>query len=163
MTIRPATNSDIPGIQMIAALTWPHAYADILTPRQVEYMLNMMYSHATLQKQMLQEGHQFFVAESEDKMLGFAGCSPDEDRVWKLHKLYVLPFQQKSGLGKSLLQIVEVVASKAGAEALVLNVNRQNNANAFYKHLGFEIDSVGDFDIGAGFFMNDYVMKKQLV
>lgn len=163
MTIRLATVSDIPGIQLIAALTWPHAYADILSPRQVEYMLNRMYSHATLENQMLQEGHQFFVAESDGKMLGFAGCSPYEDKVWKLHKLYVLPFQQKSGLGKSLLQTVEVFATKAGAEALVLNVNRQNNANAFYKHLGFEIDSIGDFDIGAGFFMNDYVMKKKLV
>jgi diamine N-acetyltransferase len=163
MTIRPANVSDIPGIQLIAALTWPHAYADILSPRQVEYMLNMMYSYATLENQMLQEGHHFFVAESEGKMLGFAGCSPYEDRVWKLHKLYVLPFQQKSGLGKSLLQTVEVFATEAGAEALVLNVNRQNNANAFYKHLGFEIDSIGDFDIGAGFFMNDYVMKKKLV
>jgi ribosomal protein S18 acetylase RimI-like enzyme len=163
MTIRPAIVSDIPGIQMIAALTWPHAYADILTPRQVEYMLRMMYNHATLENQMTKEGHEFFVAETEDKILAFAGCSPYENGVWKLHKLYVLPFQQKSGLGKSLLQFVEKVASEAGAEALVLNVNRQNNANAFYKHLGFEIDSIGDFDIGAGFFMNDYVMKKKLV
>lgn len=163
MTIRPATTSDIPGIQLIAALTWPHAYADILTPRQVEYMLNMMYSHATLEKQMLQEGHQFFVAESEDKMLGFAGCSLYEEKTWKLHKLYVLPFQQKSGLGKALLQTVEGVACTAGAETLLLNVNRNNNAFAFYKHQGFEIDSIGDFDIGAGFFMNDYVLKKSLI
>lgn len=162
MHIRPAETSDIPGIQMVAALTWPHAYADILTPHQVEYMLHMMYSYDTLEKQMTREGHVFFVAENDGKMMGFAGCSFYENSAWKLHKLYVLPFQQKTGLGKTLLQLVETTAREAGADALLLNVNRNNNAFAFYKHQGFEIDSIGDFDIGAGFFMNDYVMKKKL-
>jgi hypothetical protein len=33
----------------------------------------------------------------------------------------------------------------------------------FYKHAGFEIIDEQDFDIGNGYFMNDYVMKKRLL
>jgi ribosomal protein S18 acetylase RimI-like enzyme len=44
-----------------------------------------------------------------------------------------------------------------------LQVNRQNyTAINFYFKLGFTIERVADFDIGHGFFMNDFVMLKQL-
>lgn len=39
-----------------------------------------------------------------------------------------------------------------------LNVNRKNPALSFYRHMGMTIASSGDFDIGNGYFMNDYIM-----
>ena len=39
-----------------------------------------------------------------------------------------------------------------------LNVNRQNPALDFYRHMGMHIAMSGDFDIGNGYFMNDYIM-----
>lgn len=48
-------------------------------------------------------------------------------------------------------------------EFLQLQVNRYNvNAKAFYEKLGFAVIQEADFDIGNGFFMNDYVMEKKL-
>jgi len=41
-------------------------------------------------------------------------------------------------------------------------VNRENKAVDFYRHLGFEVALVEDIDIGNGYFMNDYEMKKPL-
>jgi len=163
MEIRKANIHDIAAIQHIAALTWPHAYADVLTAKQVSYMLNMMYSTAVLTKQMQEEGHTFLIAMVNEKPIGFAGFSPYENDTWKLHKLYVLPFQQQSGTGKKLLLATEKIATALGATNMILNVNRNNKAKDFYSHLGYHIHDSGDFNIGQGYFMNDYIMKKELV
>ncbi|HSC52168.1 MAG TPA: GNAT family N-acetyltransferase [Phnomibacter sp.] len=160
MEIRQANTGDIPTILHIASLTWPHAYGDILQPRQISYMLEMMYSPDVLLQQMEQEGHRFLLAYSAGKPIGFAGFSPYENESWKLHKLYVLPFQQQTGVGKKLLQQAEQQAQQSGAKAMYLNVNRHNKAKDFYSYLGYSIHAEGDFEIGAGFFMNDYIMKK---
>jgi diamine N-acetyltransferase len=163
MEIRKAEIADIATIQHIAALTWPHAYADVLTAKQVSYMLHMMYSTNVLTKQMQEENHLFLLAKNKDIAIGFAGFSPYEKDTWKLHKLYVLPFQQQTGTGKKLLQKVEKHAKEHGADSILLNVNRQNKAKDFYMHLGYHIHDSGDFNIGQGFFMNDYIMKKNFV
>ena len=39
-----------------------------------------------------------------------------------------------------------------------LNVNRHNPALGFYLHMGMKKVSEGDFDIGGGYYMNDYIM-----
>src|SRR6187402_1359750 len=110
LVIRSASLDDILTIQHIACLTWPEAYADILSPGQMQYMQRKMYSKEVLASQMEAEGHQFFIAEN-GRPIGFAGTSPytlGSDQHpnaihWKLHKLYVLPHLQKTGAGKALL------------------------------------------------------------
>jgi GNAT superfamily N-acetyltransferase len=162
--LRKATADDITAIQYIACLTWPVAYHNILAPGQVSYMLNMMYSQEVLHKQMTREGHQFWLGFVNNVPSGFAGFSPEneEHHVWKLHKLYVLPGLQKTGLGKLLLQKAEEEARANGAQWIKLQVNRNNNASAFYHKHGFVIAEEKDFDIGNGFLMEDYVMEKGL-
>ena len=39
-----------------------------------------------------------------------------------------------------------------------LNVNRQNKALTFYQKMGMTKVDEGDFPIGHGFYMNDYIM-----
>jgi len=85
-----------------------------------------------------------------------------EGSEWKLHKLYVLPFLQQKGAGKTLITEVENLAKSQGAKSLILNVNRNNNAVGFYQHLGYQIYDQGDYPIGAGFYMNDYKMRKAI-
>jgi GNAT superfamily N-acetyltransferase len=170
VNVRFANTSDISTIQHIASVTWPVAYVDILSPRQMSYMLNLMYHHEVLKKQMEEQGHLFFIAEQDGKALGFAGVSPENyqfpadknakegAKVWKLHKLYVLPAAQKLGVGKSLMNTIEETVKKSGGNYLILNVNRKNPAYQYYLKKGFEVLESGDFDIGSGFYMNDYVM-----
>ena len=38
-----------------------------------------------------------------------------------------------------------------------LNVNRENPATGFYEYIGMIRDRQGDFPIGNGFYMNDYI------
>jgi len=43
-----------------------------------------------------------------------------------------------------------------------LNVNRNNKAVTFYEHMGMHKDRQGDFPIGNGFYMNDYIMAIEI-
>ena len=161
LQIRPASFNDIPYIQDIAFQTWPAAYSSILSPEQLNYMLDLIYSTAALKKQM-QDNQHFFLAIQNFEPVGFAGFSAIDATVHKLHKLYVLPGIQKMGAGKKLLQTVEETAKGMGATRLQLNVNRLNSALTFYKANGFKIIEEKDIDIGHGFYMNDFIMEKPL-
>lgn len=158
VVIRPASFNDISYIQHIAKETWPEAYSAILNKQQMEYMLELFYSAQSLQKQM-HDKHHFFLALQNYSPIGFASFSHIEQYVYKLQKLYVSPRIQKSGAGKQLLQTVITVAKSMGGKTLLLNVNRNNNAQSFYEKAGFKILKEEDIDIGNGYFMNDYVME----
>jgi ribosomal protein S18 acetylase RimI-like enzyme len=170
MVVFPATINDVPIIQHIASLTWPIAYAEILTPGQLGYMLQKMYSQPTLLKQMTEEGHNFFMVSDNGQTIGFAGVSRVTDahvpgtyhEIYKLHKLYVLPSCHKTGAGKKLMDTVFDFIRSKGGDYLVLNVNRNNPAFNYYVKKGFDILESGDFDIGCGFYMKDYIMGKPL-
>jgi ribosomal protein S18 acetylase RimI-like enzyme len=162
MKIYTATSNDIPAIQQIAHDTWPSAYGHILSQQQIDYMMELMYSIPSLQKQM-EKGHVFFIAEVNDVPVGFASVLAEGNNVYKLNKLYVSPATQKAGAGKALLYRVIEHAKAAKGQSIQLQVNRHNNAKDFYAKHGFTVIQEADFDIGNGFFMNDYVMELSLV
>lgn len=156
LLIRKATLNDIEAIQSISSITWLNTYT-FLPQGQLEYMLDLMYSTTSLQQQM-QKGHQFYVAVIDDEIIGFASVSKQNDSVCKLNKLYVLPTTQKTGAGKALVQKVIAFAKENKAKEIQLQVNRNNNAKDFYLKQGFTILYEADFEIGNGFYMNDYIM-----
>lgn len=153
-----ATTKDIPVIQNIAYTTWPVAYSNIITKEQISYMLQLMYSNQALEKQF-QHKHTFFLAKQNNQALGFVSISAQESTLFKLHKLYILPQLQTKGVGKSLLQAALSFAKANNATHVQLQVNRNNNAKEFYLKQGFIILQEANFDIGNGFFMNDYIMQ----
>ena len=162
MNIIAATEKDITIIQRLALEIWPVVYKDIITQEQIRYMLDTRYSVTSLEQQM-QAGQQFFLAEEEHVYQGFAGVAPtDEAGVYKLEKLYVHPSHHRSGIGQLLLAVAENYTVNKGANTILLQVNRLNNAVEFYRKMGFIIDKEMDVDIGGGFYMNDYFMRKTL-
>lgn len=158
-----ATPQDAELIEQLAHKIWADAYRDILSTEQMEYMLTMMYTPEVLRQQMT-DGHTFLLAYLSDKPVGFAGFSIKHNDVkyWKLHKIYLLPETQGKGLGKALMEEVFRQVKQVGGEYLDLNVNRNNKAQFVYQKIGFEIIDSGDFEIGNGYFMNDYIMRKTL-
>jgi GNAT superfamily N-acetyltransferase len=158
-----AAAGEIPLIQELTMQVWPQTYQLILTEEQIQYMLDKMYSTDSLQQQM-QNGQQFLIAWLEDVPVGFASWGPaDIDGEYKLHKLYVRTDMQKTGAGKALLWSVMDQVKTLNGHHLILQVNRQNeNAIGFYLRMGFRIEYQYDFEIGNGFYMNDYIMGIQL-
>lgn len=161
LIIRPASLIDIPFIQDIAYKSWPVAYGELLEKEQIEYMLERFYSKGSLEDQMKNE-HFFFLALKEYAPVGFASFSNIGGSTCKLQKIYVLPTEQKSGIGLTLLKTIETVVKSRGAAKLQLNVNRKNIAKSFYEKQGFTVLKEEDIDIGNNYFMNDYVMQKDL-
>jgi len=165
ITILPAGINDIEIIHSLAHRIWRIAYKEMISPEQMEYMLNMMYSHDSLQYQLEKQKHTFIIAWDDEVPVGFAAYFPKYDLspgIYRLDKLYVLPDQHGKGIGKKLIDHITSVIKPLGAALLELTVNRNNKALSFYQKLGFIIIKEIDQPIGEGFFMNDYVMQKSL-
>lgn len=161
LQIRKATAADIPLIRELVFKIWPQTYAAILSQDKIGYMLEYMYSESSLEKQM-NEGSEFIIIYDQEEPIGYAAYLPKSPVVYKLDKIYVLPTLQGKGVGKVIINYVIDEIKKRGATVLQLQVYRQNKARYFYEKLGFVIIEEKDFDIGNGFFMNDYVMEKKL-
>lgn len=164
ITLRLATLSDIPLIQEVAESTWPISYREIISPEQIRYMLDKMYNSTKIGEAITDPEQAFWLAEENGKVLGFCGIEHgySEQTVTRIHKLYILPDTQGSGLGKILMNHVESEAKKHGSTKLHLNVNKQNKAVGFYQKHGFVTDYEEVLDIGNGYVMDDYVMIKTI-
>ena len=164
MTIRQLSKEELNNVQSIAHRTWPSTFANILSPEQIEYMLNWMYDLKMLESQM-EKGHTFLLAEEEGKELGFAGFELDysEGPKAKLHKIYLLQEAQGKCAGKALILEVADRAKKGGQKSLLLNVNKYNQkAIDFYLRIGFQEIYKEVIDIGNGYVMDDVVMELNL-
>lgn len=159
--IEQATTNDIPLIRELCFQVWPQTYASLLSNEQIEYMLEMMYSEASLQKQMT-DGATFIFVYDGDEPVGFASYQEMDPAVFKLHKIYVLPSQQGKGTGRFVIDHILDEIKQQGAAALQLQVNRNNNAKIFYEKLGFVVIEEINLDIGNGYVMDDYIMEKKL-
>ncbi len=160
-SIRIASPEDIPLIRELTFKVWPQTYAAIISPQQIDYMLDMMYSEVSLQKQM-EEGIKFILVYDETVPVGFAAYQEIQPAIYKLHKIYILTSQQGKGTGKFVIEHIIHDIKQKDADALQLQVNRHNKARSFYEKLGFAVIEEADFDIGNGYFMNDYIMKKKI-
>ena len=161
--ITPAGLSDRAFIRSISERTWPSTYGHIISQEQINFMLDWMYSDASLEKQM-NSGCAFYIANLNGADIGFCSVSPDDEKVegskaHKLNKLYVLPSAQGTGAGKALLNQAIDIAKAAGSSAIFLQVNKHNDAYSFYLKQGFIKEAEFKFDIGNGFYMDDYVMR----
>ena len=159
-TIRKATTNDIALIHQMAWVVFPHTYHIILTPEQIDYMMEWMYSEKSLQKQMEEDGHIYYLAFKDDEPAGYLSIQPEGEHVFHLQKIYVLPSFQGMNLGKLLFeQAIKAIKKLHPAPCQMrLNVNRQNKALTFYEKMGMTKVDEGDFPIGNGFYMNDYIM-----
>lgn len=162
LKLRTAAPADIPAIIRLQEQIWEPTYRSILAPEQIQYMFELIYAPDALLNQM-NAGHTFILAEAEGELTGFASFSPVDNKpgLFKLHKIYVLPGTQGTGLGKLLLSDVTDRCRHLGGTRLRLNVNRFNRARAFYEKQGFSV--VGEEDIPIGpYWMNDFIMELPL-
>ena len=165
LSVTKATAAAIPVIRQLTFATWPQTYSSIISKEQIDYMLEMMYNPTTLQKQMEEEGCTFIIVYADGEPVAFASYAQHpadnetQPTIWKLNKIYILPSQQGKGIGKFIIDYIVDEIKNKGAKALQLQVNRANKAKDFYERLGFNIITTADFDIGNGYFMNDYIME----
>jgi GNAT superfamily N-acetyltransferase len=161
--IRRAVRGDLPLIRRLAEEAFPATYRDILTAEQIDYMMEWMYGAESLARQW-EEGHEYYLAVWGDKPVGYVSLRRESDAVAHLEKIYVLPAAQGRQVGRALFRHAVDMARRwqPQPQRLELNVNRYNRAVGFYEHLGMHRARSGDFDIGHGYWMNDYIMAMPL-
>lgn len=163
-TIRKADIADCRLINKLAWDVFPETYKDILTPEQIEYMMDWMYSPENIRKQMEEEGHVYLIAYEECEAAGYVSVQPEGKDLFHLQKIYVLPYFQKAHCGSFLFhEAIKYIKKVHPAPCrMELNVNRHNPALGFYQHMGMTKVREGDFPIGNGYYMNDYIMGMEI-
>ncbi len=163
LTLRRATATDIPLICTLADEAFPATYGAILSPAQLDYMMEWMYSPESLARQF-GERYAWFVAYAGDEPCGYLSVEREEEDLFHLQKIYVLPRFQGIGAGVFLFRAaIEYIRSVHPAPCrMELNVNRDNKALGFYERMGMRKLREGDFPIGNGYYMNDYIMGLEI-
>jgi len=148
-------------VKSLAYDIWPRVYDYMISSEQISYMLSMMYNLDKLQQQW-GEGVKFVVLEVEGMPQGFVSFEEKAECIF-LHKLYLRPEMQGQGFGKKLLLVAIDFALDSRKPRVELTVNRNNKSLEFYKRQGFQVKEEKDFDIGGGYFRNDYILSLAVI
>lgn len=160
LTFKKAGQEDVSVIAQLADRIWKKHYITIISMEQINYMLQKMYSSESLLEQM-HEGHQFTIVYNSETPIGYYSWSTKDTSDYFLHKFYIESNEQGKGIGSVLF--AHLLKEIPNASTIELCVNRMNfSAINFYFKKGFVIKKVVDQNIGEGYFMNDFVMCKDL-
>ncbi|MEO6901926.1 MAG: GNAT family N-acetyltransferase [Bacteroidia bacterium] len=161
LNFRKATVEDAALIAELADSIWKEHYISIITMDQIDYMLNKMYSKESIAQQM-NEDQGYTLVMDEEQAIGYVSLSTKDKKHYFLHKFYICTNKQTKGIGTEVMEYCLKI--NPSAESIELTVNRKNyKAINFYFKNGFFINRLEDFDIGNGYFMNDFVMIKKIV
>jgi GNAT superfamily N-acetyltransferase len=148
-------------VKSLAYDIWPRVYDYMISSGQISYMLSLMYNLDKL-KQQWDEGVKFVVLEVEGMPQGFVSFEEKDECIF-LQKLYLRPEMQGQGFGKKMLRVAMDFAIDTKKPSIELTVNRNNKSLEFYMNQGFQIKEEKNFDIGGGYFMNDYILSLTII
>jgi N-acetylglutamate synthase-like GNAT family acetyltransferase len=155
ISLRKATEADIPQIRSLAEKIWWEHYPDIISDDQIAYMLELMYADAALRRQMTEEGQEFWLPEENGQAMGFLAMTPKGEGEYFMNKFYL--DSRERGLGTIVFELM--LAQYPDLKTLRLRVNRRNFKSVnFYFKVGFRIEFCIDTPFGEGYVMDDFQM-----
>jgi len=162
--LSPLSENDFESVSDLAATIWHQHYIKIISINQIDYMLAERYKPEDLREYLNSTERWFDILWLRNTLIGYCSYSltsnPDE---MKLEQLYLLENFRGKGLGSLMLRHIEAEANAKQNLILKLQVNKRNfDAISFYQNAGFTVSKESRFDIGNGYFMDDYVMEKSI-
>jgi len=146
----------------IAKLIWSEYFPNIITPGQINYMVEKYQSADAIARQISNDGYKYFMVFGNGEVLGYLAVKADRNQLL-LSKLYLKKEFRGRGYFNEMLSFAEKIANEKGLNSLYLTVNKHNdNSIAVYLKKGFFIKKEQVTDIGNGFVMDDYVMEKMI-
>ncbi len=156
------TEEQIAKLACIADEIWHEHFSSILSPEQIDYMVDVFQSHNAISDQMVKMGYQYFFLEADDVPFGYIGVRQDGDKLF-LSKLYILKEYRGKGFASRAFEFLEQMCKELDLKAIWLTVNRNNeNPIKIYEKKGFKTVREQVADIGNGFVMDDFVMEKEI-
>ena len=162
ISLKKIDSSEAVEVGLMAHRIWPAAYRSIISEEQIEYMLGWMYSPEMIAKEISERGIDYFWMACGDEIVGFLAVGPVlPGRTAMLHKCYLLNEKHGQGLGTKALAALLESLTEIGVPEMELRVNRHNLAAvSFYKKNGFRIVDEDIAEIGGGFVMDDFIMRR---
>lgn len=154
MLIRPAVESDIPGLARVHVDTWRAAYRGIVPDstlaglsyeRREERWRHNFQAHT--------DQNVLHVALDSSTVVGFAGGGPERGGISgydaEVYALYVHPQNQRQGIGQRLVSSVCTELAGLGFASILIWVLRDNRAGrGFYEKIGGVFVAEQPIDIG---------------
>lgn len=130
---------------------------------KTEYRASLVSKSLPIEKR-ISANCSFSNTKASQSVSPYVSVQPEGEDLFHLQKIYVLPEFQRMRLGGELFRTaVKYIRSVHPAPCrMELNVNRENGALHFYEHMGMRKVREGDFAIGNGYYMNDYIMGMEL-
>jgi ribosomal protein S18 acetylase RimI-like enzyme len=148
MEVRPATPSDIDGIQRVAHRSWDETYADILDAEVIDETVGEWYAEESLREACDKPGVTLLVAVDDEEVVGFCHGVLHEDEGDVL-RLYVDPDHWGDGIGKRLLDRVRSDLEDFNMRRMRAMTLADNTiGNDFYREYGFEKTGEGEVELG---------------
>ncbi|MDI6666591.1 GNAT family N-acetyltransferase [Leuconostoc falkenbergense] len=157
MRIKELDLTDLNELQKVSLETFYDTFADQNTEKNMQEYLATSYKLEKLTEELENTNSFFyFVLNDEDDIMGYlklninaAQSEDDFDNALEIERIYIRKSFQKQGLGKILYNIAMTKATQLGKKRIWLGVWEFNqNAKAFYQHLGFEFVGSHTFDVG---------------
>lgn len=147
----------------LATNIWHEYFPSILSKEQIDYMVDRFQSKDAIQEQITTQGYIYYQIRLADTLIGYAAVKKEEDRLF-ISKLYMRKEYRGKGYASKVFHFLEMVCMVKRCSAMYLTVNRGNEASiSIYQKKGFRIIKEQAVEIGNGFWMDDYVMEKQVV
>lgn len=150
---------ETPVLAKLASNIWHEYWTEILTPEQIDYMVENFQSEKAITNQCKNEKYTYYFIQDNNKNIGYFGISEKENYLF-LSKLYISKEYRHKGIGSKSFEKIKQIAIEKSYKSIQLTVNKYNtNTISAYKKWGFEIIDSVVTDIGEGFVMDDYIME----
>lgn len=161
---RVLTAEQIAQLAKTAGVIWREYWPSLMSTAQLDYMLDKFQSADALTRDINTQGYEYWFIEDEGSTQGYIGVreESESERLF-ISKVYLYKEARGKGYARKALEFLEALCKERGLNSLYLTVNKQNEiAIRAYKGLGLKIVDSVVADIGGGFVMDDYIMKKTL-
>jgi ribosomal protein S18 acetylase RimI-like enzyme len=143
--------NDVEKLKGLLRVCWLDTYTGILPASVIDTALEVWHSRENLTRG-LQNAQGYFVGAFDDgKLTGMASAAKVDDDTLQIYQLYVLPSQQRKGLGTKLVDAC--ISHFGNPPKITLEVEEGNQKGiGFYRKYGFTYPSkrlvtVGDKEI----------------
>lgn len=156
IVIREATAADVAAISAVGHESFRSAYENTCEPDDLILHLDEFFSEAAIHGEMRKPGHCYLLASNSAHPAGFVkireSARPIEipaTRALELNQVYVLPDQQRYGIGGKLIKAATQFAAGKSADGVWLTVWKHAPwAVNCYRKYGFEELGTTEFRLG---------------
>ena len=156
------TPEQIENLAQLADKIWHEHFAAIISPEQIDYMVDIFQSYNAINEQLKRMGYSYYFLSVNNEAVGYFGIKKDGDKLF-LSKLYIMKDYRGKGYASEAFKFLEKMCREQQLKAIWLTVNRNNEIPIkVYEKKGFKTVRTQVADIGNGFVMDDYIMEKEI-